>query len=105
MQVAWKCLLDRSSRDHGTLGHICSLLGRLPDANVPKNNLYACLDALLTVFKGHAVAAACEIIGIELPDAYLPECISVKRGEKEQRAFLMALLRRCLITFYLWKHA
>ena len=87
----WKCLFDKGSRDHGTLGHLCSLLGRLPHANVPKNDLHACLDALLTVFKGHAVATACEILGIEHPAAYLPDSVSIKKGEKEQRAFLNCL--------------
>ena len=48
-------------------------------------NLHACLDALLTAFKGHAAAAAC---GIKHPDAYLPD---MKKGEKEQRAFLYGI--------------
>ena len=66
LQVVWKCLFDKSSRDHGTLGHLCSLLGRLPHANIPKKDLYACLDALLTAFKGHVVAATCDFLGLNI---------------------------------------
>ena len=64
LQVIWKVLFSNSSRDHGTLGHFCSLLGRLPNAKVPRKDFNACLDALLTVLKGHFIAAACNDLGI-----------------------------------------
>lgn len=34
--------------------------------------MHSCQDALLTVFKGYIVAAACIELGIEGPDADLP---------------------------------
>ena len=38
----------------------------------PRIIMHACQDALLTVFKGHMVAAACMELGIDGPDADLP---------------------------------
>ena len=69
----WKDLFSGSSRDHGTLGHLCCQLGRLPQAKVPKKDLHACLDALHTIFKGHIVAAARSELGLESSDVNLPE--------------------------------
>ena len=63
-QIIRKKLFASSSRDHGTLGHFCSLLGRLPDAKKPKDNMNACTDIMFTVLKGHFIASACTKLGI-----------------------------------------
>lgn len=68
-----------SSRDHGTLGHLCSLLGRLPKAKDPKKELNVCLEALLTILEGHFTAAACQILKIKHPDEE-PQSLSAVRG-------------------------
>ena len=62
-----------SSRDHGTLWHLCCQLGRLPQAKVPQKDLHACLDALLSVYKGHLVTAACKELGLNSPANDLPD--------------------------------
>ncbi len=53
-----------SSKDHGTFGYFCSLLGRFPKARDPKRDMNACSDILFTVLKGHYVAYACKLLGI-----------------------------------------
>ena len=68
LQLIWKHLFKSSQRDHGTLGHLLTRLGRLPNAKVPKKDMHACEDALQTIFKGHMVAAACLEIGFEVPN-------------------------------------
>ena len=80
LQVIWKTLYSTSSRDHGTLGHFCSLLGRLPRAKDPKKDFDACLDALFTVLKGHFVAAACCEMGITSPNDTPEALIAVQSG-------------------------
>ena len=67
LQVNWKVLYSTSSRDHGTLGHLCSLLRRSPQANDPKKDFNACRDLLSTILKGHYISTACEVMGIEGP--------------------------------------
>ena len=57
-----------SPQDHGSLNQLCTRLGRLPKANKPKDYMHACQDALLTVFKGHIVAAACRELNIGGPE-------------------------------------
>lgn len=61
-------LFKSSQRDHGTLRHLLTRLGQLPNAKVPNKDIHACEDALQTIFKGLTVAAACLEIGIEGPD-------------------------------------
>lgn len=81
------------SRDHGTLGHLFSILGRLPCAKHPKKDLDACMDALQTIFKGHLIAAACEELGIESPDDTPEEFIRMKNAlcMKEKLSLLVAI--------------
>ena len=67
IQVIWKKLFKASSSNHGTFGHFCTLLGRLPNAKVPKKDMNACTDALFTVLKGHYVACACSLLEITSP--------------------------------------
>ena len=81
LQVTWKLLFKNSPRDHGSLGHLFTRLGQLPHVKVPKNDMHACQDALLTVFKGHIVAAACIELGIEESDASLPTSAPVGRSK------------------------
>ena len=58
-----------SSRDHASLSHLLCRFRRLPEARDPKKNLHACQDALLTIFKGHLIAAACTELGLESADS------------------------------------
>ena len=60
-------LLQSSPRDYGSLFKLFTRLGRLPKARKPKDDMHACQDALITVFKGHVVAAACTELVIEGP--------------------------------------
>lgn len=48
-QAIWKVMVTSSSRDHGTLWHLGSLLGRLPVAKDPKKDMNACTDLLIIV--------------------------------------------------------
>ena len=59
LKVIWKMLFSTSSRDHGTLGHLCSLLGRLPNAKDPHKDFNACSDVLFTILKGHFIYSSC----------------------------------------------
>ena len=61
-----------SSRDHASRSHLLCRLRRLPEARDPKKNLHACQDALLTIFKGHVIAAACTELGLESADSDWP---------------------------------
>ena len=85
--MIWKVLFTSSSRDHGTLAHFLSQLGRLPKANTPKTDFHACYDALVTVFKGHVVASACEVLGIDRLSSEIPQAEFLQRDSTEnQRA-------------------
>ena len=64
-----------SPRDHGSLNQLFTRLGRLPKANKPKDDMHACQDALLTVFKGHIVAAACRELNIGGPEGDIKDII------------------------------
>lgn len=103
LQSCWKVLFTTSSRDHGTLGHLCGLLGRLPNAKNPKKDLHACCDALFLILKGHILAVACGELGISNPDAEIPSAPS-KGGcsVSECRSFIETLavkvMNRCSIV-------
>ena len=62
-----------SPHDHGSLSHLLTRIRRLPKAKKPKDNMHACQDALLTIFRGHVVAAACKELGIVRPDDEIKE--------------------------------
>ena len=90
-------LFSTSSRDHGTLGHFCALLGRLPQGKDPPKNFNACRDVLFTVLKGHYTAAACAELGIERTDQ-LPENVEKfaqmqQKPLAEQREFVYSIAR------------
>ena len=61
----------------------CSLLGRLPSANKPKNNMNACADILFTVLKGHYVALACTKLGIDKPTDTPTDFPTLTKREKK----------------------
>ena len=69
MQVIWKVLSAQALKYHGTLGHFCGLLGRLPKAKDPKKDFNTCRYIVFTVLQGHYIAAACKEMGIETPDS------------------------------------
>lgn len=60
--------------------HLFSVIGRLPKAKKPKAEFDACLDALMTVFSGYMVAAACQELGINDPDSKITQrvCLWMK---------------------------
>ena len=64
MQVAWKRLYSKSTRDHGTLVFFRSLLNRQAVTDDPKD-VNACVDLLQTVVTGHLLASACTILKIK----------------------------------------
>jgi len=68
-QLVWKHLYSKSPRDHGTLSNLLTQLRRLPNAKLPKDDMHACEDGLLTIYHGHIVARACMELGIASPDA------------------------------------
>ena len=78
-----------SSRDHGTLGHFHSLLGRLSVTVDPKNSVDASLDLLMTTFKGHLVACAFKVIGIEAPNepVHIPDTV-LEGSQKQKQAYI-----------------
>ena len=89
----WKKCYAVSSRDHGTLGHFCSLLGRLPKAKKPKENMNACVDILFTVLKGYYIASACKKLGIANGNDIPPNFPSIKSRE-EKYAYRTKLARQ-----------
>ena len=54
------------------MNHLFLRIGRLPDAKNPKKDMHASFDILMTVLKGHLVAAACTELGISGPDSDIP---------------------------------
>ena len=64
-----------SPRDHGSLNQLFTRLGWLPKANKPKDDMHACQDALLTVFKGHIMAAACRKLNIGEPEGDIKDIV------------------------------
>ena len=95
-------LYKKKSRDHGTLGHLFSLLGRLPHANDPKKDLHACLDVLITIVKGHIIAAACNELGLRDMDGTLSLASQLQLGnEAKNRSFIMDLAIK-IVDDYLW---
>ena len=73
------------------MGHLCSLLGRLPKAKIPKKDFYACSDALFTIFKGHIIAAACLEMGLPSPDSTLATTSLKTMSQKEKRVYVVDL--------------
>ena len=62
MQVAWKRLYSKSTRNHGNLGFFRSLLNRKAVTDDPKEDVNVCVDLLQTVVTGHLFASACTIL-------------------------------------------
>ncbi len=83
--MIWKCLFGLSSRDHGSLGYFKSLLNRTPVKKDPKKNVNTSLDFLLTVIKGHLLAAACQILGVTKLDSPLKLPPGIQRSSKAQQ--------------------
>ena len=85
----WKKSFKDSSRDHGTLGQFCSLLGRHPSAKNPKKDMNACCDFLMTVLKGHYIAEACTTLNLDSPESDLANVPDPKTTSvQERRAFV-----------------
>ena len=62
--------------------HLFSVIGRLPKAKKPKAEFDACLDALMTVFTGYVVAAACQELGIDDPDSKITQLKGMSMDER-----------------------
>ena len=91
-KVIWKSLYCQTSRDHGTLGYFRSKLNRTPVTKDPEKDVNTSLDFMLTVVKGHLLAAACKILGATSFDSplQLPQDIKNKSTE-EQLSFLSSI--------------
>ena len=78
VQVAWKKLYRKSASDHGTLCYFKSLLRRTTVTSDVKKAVDANVEFLLTVFKGHVLAKACEILDISTLDGaiHLPPALT-----------------------------
>ena len=76
--ITRKNLFKDSSRDHAFLSHRLCWLGRPSEAKVPKKNLHACLDALLTIHKGHFITAACMELSLESSYSDWPSSATVQ---------------------------
>ena len=70
--MIWKSLYGNTSRDHRTLGYFRSVLNQTSVPNDPKKDVNACVDFLLTVFKGHILACAYTILGVTNLESSLP---------------------------------
>ena len=75
LQLIWQKLVKIIPRDHGSLNQLFTRFGLLPKANKPKDDMHACQDVLLTVFKGHIVAAACRELNIGGPEGDIKDII------------------------------
>ena len=91
MQLTWKVLFSDSSRDHGTLSQLFSLIKRLPAAKKPKEDMHACTDALFTVLKGYIVAAACRELKIDVDTEGIPSQEMKRWSYKQKLGFIVQL--------------
>ena len=91
MQLTWKVLFCDSSRDHGTMGQLFSLIKRLPAAKKPKEDMHACTDALFTVLKGYIIAAACKELGIDMDTESIPSQEMKRWSYKQKLGFIVQL--------------
>lgn len=106
LQVIWKCLFVLSSRDHGSLWFFKSLLNRTPVKKDPKKDVNASLDFLLTVVKGHLLAAACQILGVTKLDSPLNLPPGIKRSSSAQQyEFLKNTAAQVVEKFTPWLEA
>ena len=88
-QVIWRYMFGHTSRDHGTMGYFKGLLNRTPVKKDPKKDVNACQDFLLTVVKGHLLAAACTYLGVNKLDSPLKLPLDIyKKSNAEQYPFL-----------------
>ena len=71
-------MYGQSARDHGTLRYFQSLLNRTTVKSDVKKAVDANLEFLLTVFKGHILACACQILDIDTLDGkvHLPPSLT-----------------------------
>ena len=89
--MIWKNLYLNKTRDHGTLCHLFSVIGRLPRAKKPKEDFNASLDALMAVFSGYVVAAACQELGIDHPDSKVNIDILSGMSKGERMSFIVGI--------------
>ena len=54
------------------MNHLNLRIGCPPNAKNPKKDMHSSFGALMTVFKGHLVAAVCTELGISGPDSDIP---------------------------------
>ena len=89
MQLTWKVLFSDSSRDHGTLSQVFSLIKRLSAAKKPKD-MHVCTDALFTVLKGTLlIAAACREFKIDVDTEGIPSQEMKRWSYKQKLGFIV----------------
>ena len=85
---------------------MCSLLGRLPQAKDPKKNFNACLDVLLTILKGHFIAAACFEMGISSPSEIPESLAAVKQSSPaRQQQYIYGIAQAIVAKFSIVEEA
>lgn len=89
--------VSSSSKDHATFWHLCCLLGRSTSAKDPKKDMNACTDILITVLKGHYIAAACSLLEIDDPEGK-PKSLPAlhKMSARERYSYIMDLSSKVL---------
>ena len=85
---------------------MCSLLGSLPQAKDPKKNFNACLDVLLTILKGHFIAAACSEMGISSPSEISESLAAVKQSSPaRQQQYIYGIAQAIVAKFSIVEEA
>ncbi len=57
----------------------------MPNANNAKKDFNACSDVLFTILKGHFIAAACDVLGIQKPHEEPASLPAIKQGTSSQK--------------------
>lgn len=86
-----------SSKDHATFWHLCGLPGRSQSAKDPKKDMNSCTDTLITILKGHYIAAACNILGIDDPEGK-PKSLPIfqNMSARERYAYIINISAKVL---------
>lgn len=92
--MAWKHLFGKSASDHGTLAFFRSKLNRVAVTKNPKNCVDAAIDFFGAVTKGHWLACACSILGINNMDEALHILELVLKATNDQKLFFIRSIAR-----------
>ena len=90
----WKAEYGNSPAEHGTLAFFRSRLHRLAVSKDPRKEVDACVDFITTVVKGHFLACACTLFGVNSTSEplVLPPGIH-DASATEKKAFISRMAR------------